>query len=76
MNRDGMTLEKRVQMLEGAIDSIAPSMHALYDLVEEIRDILHRKGLTEVQCEIEKEMKQVLAEYRKRWVWGMDDDGR
>ena len=64
--RRQMPLEKRVEMLEAALDSLAPAIHDLYECLRKVQTILASDRL-DMHLRIEKTLKSTLDRYDKEW---------
>lgn len=71
-NRRNFSVEKRVEFTEAAIDSLAPEIHHLYDLLRDIHVVLYTYGRLEMHTHIDEAIKRALDGYRRRWN---GDDG-
>lgn len=73
--RRNFTVEKRIEFTEAAIDSIAPEIHHLYDLLLDIHAVLYTHGRLDMHIQIDKAIKRAIDGYQRRWN-GDDDDYR
>lgn len=70
--RRKMPMEKRVEMIEAAFDSLAPAVHDLYECLRKIQGILAEDRL-DMHVQIEKAIKGTLDKYDREWVWCDDE---
>lgn len=65
-HRRKMTVEKRIEMTEAALDSLAPAIHDLYECLRHIQEILSTDRL-DMHVQIEKAIKRTLDRYDREW---------